>query len=230
MNHPRGFQRYLEIAFGIVAPIVCVIADPCVFRNRGWFDGAWIPYPMAAYVFIALEIAALAAWMFLPRKGPLVTLALAGSLFAGALASAGLGLRMLPLTVSGLIFLIGFLGFTPFLTALVFHLNARRAWRSIPETDRSRATREIAVLFAFLPMILAIGAEWAARYSMNRLIGQPESQESRKLARWLGSTRTDDVVLAWETEKDPDRKHKLAKLYRQLTGEDVEARLDRLRD
>src|SRR6185436_20234918 len=82
-------QRGFDLFFGILAPIFCVVADPVVFRAAGPYGKPWIPYATGAYIFIGLEILTLGAWMAIPRKGPLLSLALAGPLFAGGLAGIG---------------------------------------------------------------------------------------------------------------------------------------------
>jgi hypothetical protein len=224
-----SWQRYFDVMFGILAPIVCVVADPIVFRSGG-FGRPWIPYATGAYIFMALEILTLTVWLALPKKSPLLNVALAGPLFAGGLASIGLGIRMLPISLIGLIAVIGVLGFTPFLTGFVFLRNGLRAWRSLQGVDGLVLRREIAFLFAFLTMSMAIAGEWAGHRSVVPLIAEPNSPRALQLARWLGTSRADDLYLAWEKETDPVRKDRLAKTFREVTGQDVETRQSVLRD
>ena len=214
-----SWQRYFDIVFGIGAPIVCVFADPCIFRADGtMFRRPWIPYATGAYIFIGLEILTLAAWLALPKKSPLLNLALAGPLFIGGLASIGLGIRMLPLTLLGLIAIIGVLGLTPFLTGFVFLRNGLRAWRSLQGAEGPSHRREIALLFAFLTMSMAAGGEWAGQRSMDQLIADPDSSHARRVGRWLGGIRADEIFRAWRNETDPARKDRLGRLYREVTG------------
>ena len=224
-------QKCFDVVFGILAPVVCVVADPIVFKTSGSLTTPWISYATGAYVFIALEILTLSAWLFIPRKGPLPTLALAGPLLAGALASACLGLRMLPLSLIGLMVFIGILGFTPFVTGFVFLRNGLRAWRSLGEEHRSEFHRGIAVFFAFFTMAVAVGGQWTSDRSMAALVADPDSPRARQVVRWLGTgSQADDLVAAWEKETDPIRKERLAKTYREVTGRDVEDRQQTLRN
>ena len=241
MNDRQGFwrrqfapettarQRTFDILFGILAPIFCVVADPIVFRTSG-FGHPWIPYATGAYIFIGLEILTLTAWLAIPRKSPLLSLALAGPLLAGGLAAMGLGIRMLPLSLLGLLAIIGILGFTPFATGFVYLRNGLRAWRSLRGVEGYPLRREVAAAFAFLTMGIVVGGQWASDRSMSLLIADPDSDRARLIVRFLGGNRTDDIVSAWEKEKDPARKGRLAKLYFELTGTGIEDRQSMFRD
>src|SRR5712692_4601939 len=88
-------QTAFDVCFGIVAPILCVIYDPAVFRVEELGGRAiFVDYRLFCYAQIAVGIAALAFYLLTHRASAL----LAGILYAGALFSALLGLFMLPLT------------------------------------------------------------------------------------------------------------------------------------
>jgi len=140
---PTRRQTVFDILMGIVLPCICLVADPVVF------DGWW--YRSVAYTFVTAQMAVLAVWMLLRRRLAESAIFFTGPLMAGGLFALGVGLVMLPLTLVGMVILIGFLGLTPFFTALAFLRNAVRALR---QGARERAAPAIAgfilagVLFA----------------------------------------------------------------------------------
>jgi hypothetical protein len=138
---PRGFwrrqfgeqttraQRRFDLTFGIVLPVLCFVFDPVVFR--GWliggegFYGGWQTY---AYAVSALEMVALAAWLFRAGGAGRPPAALGGVLLAGGVFSLAVGVFILPLSLLGLVFyLVGAFGFIPFPTAVVYLRNGWRA-------------------------------------------------------------------------------------------------------
>src|SRR5687768_12115342 len=114
-------QRVFDAVAGIALPLVCLITDPGVFA--GW------PYRPVAYTFIGTEIVVLAAWLVLERRLQTSALFFAGPLVAGGGFAFALGVALLPLSVFGLLLLIGILGFTPFFTAFSFARGGLRAFR-----------------------------------------------------------------------------------------------------
>ncbi|HMH01159.1 MAG TPA: hypothetical protein VK555_07080, partial [Terriglobales bacterium] len=104
-------QQWFDVSFGMVVPLVCLYFDPTVFRSLGAGDtGLLVPFRIFAYAEIALSIAALGYFMFTRRASSM----LSGILSGGAIFSVLLGVAMFPLTMMGLVVLIGVLGFAPF--------------------------------------------------------------------------------------------------------------------
>lgn len=120
-------ERAYDLVAGIALPIVCLVADPGVFR--GW------AYRPVVYGFIGTEILVLAAWLLLQSRLRGSALYFAGPLVAGGGFAFALGVALLPLTFFGLLLLVGVLGFTPFFTA---HAFLRSGWRAF---RRGRAGR-----------------------------------------------------------------------------------------
>lgn len=129
-GRPTRRQEVHDLIFGIVLPLICLLLDPVVFRGG--------PFPVLhhyrwlAYTFIAIEMAVLAYWLTMDVRSGIGTLLLAGALAAGGLFALSLHAILLPLTLRGMIFLIGFLGLTPFLTSFVYFRNAWRAQSRYP--------------------------------------------------------------------------------------------------
>jgi hypothetical protein len=124
-------QLIFDIVFGLLAPVFCVLMDPIVFFSHAHNVRTFSPYSLYAYILIAIEIVALLLIMINQRKSATLAAILTGPLFVGAAFSIGLGIAILPLSVPGLIFGIGILGFTPFLTALVYLRNGVRSIQAV---------------------------------------------------------------------------------------------------
>jgi hypothetical protein len=225
------WQKYFDVFLGMLAPIVCLVFDPGVFRqdSLNLFDD--LPLLRAfAYVFIAIQIPALAVWLFVPRRTPILSAALGGCFVAGGVLSFALGAKMFPVTLVGMFLLIGFLGLTPFLTAFVFLRNATRALGLARTTLLVPVLTGLAIVGALVPLLPAYGAQRASAQAMARLIENPDSDAALSRVRWLGSWRRDDLVDAYEKEQHPRRKANLAKAYQKLAGERIEERIARRND
>ncbi|HEX7901935.1 MAG TPA: hypothetical protein VF950_29520 [Planctomycetota bacterium] len=146
-------QKVFDGVAGIALPLLCLLADPGVFA--GW------PYRPVVYSFIGTEIAVLAAWLALQKRLRGSALFFAGPLVAGGGFAFVLGVALLPVSVFGLLVLVGVLGFTPFFTAFAFARSGLRAFR------RGRAGRGpgavaaitlAGVLFALAPSVAVLYA------------------------------------------------------------------------
>ena len=154
-------QRRFDVAFGLVLPVLCFVFDPIVFRE--WFSdapgllGRWQFY---AYTISALEMVALAAWLFKANGGGRPPAALGGMLLAGGFFSLLVGVVLLPFSLLGLILFVGVFGFTPFFTAVVYLRNGWRAANPGRSGDGLRAGAAAAFALGF---VLALGAPALAK-------------------------------------------------------------------
>ncbi len=223
-------QRVLDWVFGIVMPIVCVVADPIVFRGFGPILGQ---YRVVAYWTIGFELAALLLWLVGGhRSGPLRAV-FGGALFVGSGLSLGIGLVLLPFSVIGLLAGIGVLGFTPLVTAYVFLGNAVQAIRQ----TRSRGAHAQIAPRAVVGAALAAGVLFTfgviAPWRMDavlRAIRQGDAPAVQVLKRWHWCVDMDRLVWAYSGETDAQGRARLAGAYREVTGEDIQQRLMMLDD
>ena len=139
-----------DLMAGVALPVLCIWYDPIVFVGRGTELLAPVRTPF--YLLIVLEIVALLGWLAYDTLTNRPSGFFAGILIVGCVAATIVGLVMLPLTLIGLLVLIGILGLTPFLTAYVCGRNVRRAWRLTAEDSR----RMHRLLFV-VGVVLAIG-------------------------------------------------------------------------
>jgi hypothetical protein len=122
---PSRWQVAFDLAAGILLPLVCLAADPIVFRGDSFMPPLLGHRALLCYAAIGTSLLALALWLLCRRPAAL----LAGFLLAGALFALLLGVFLLPFSMIGLFANgLGALGLSPFLTAFVFWRNGLRAW------------------------------------------------------------------------------------------------------
>src|ERR1051325_11624209 len=151
----RGFepavkpsQRWADFIFGILAPILCLVFDPAIFRGGFPVGSGYLSaYKPFAYAEITLSVLLLAYYL-LRQRG---SLWLSGILLGGGVFSLTLGAFMLPMTFLGLFIFIGVLGLLPFVTGYVFLRNAYRSWRTTPTiSTRNSTIIRVAVGFSLI--------------------------------------------------------------------------------
>lgn len=141
--------------FGVGLPLLCVVADPIVFSGHGSLLG---DYTIFAYALSSVSIFAMAGWLLLGDRLGWVRPFLGGFFVAGSAVSAAVGLFILPYSIMGMFLLIGFLGFTPMISAWVFFRNGLKAIRNAEaEMDRRyvwRAALLAAIWGTAVPFVL----------------------------------------------------------------------------
>ena len=225
------WQTAFDVAFGIVAPILCVAFDPGVLRPDGWeFLGALQDVRLFVYLVIALGIAAL-GYFLVTRKGSWI---LAGALYAAAVFAVFLGVVMLPMSALGLLLVVGIFGFTPFVSAFVLWRNARRCRQSA----EVRANAWLAAALGFLlmlgvPGLVQGGVATMGNRAVARVIGgagHDVSGDVRIARRMRVATRADAIVSAYQKSTDLAERARLAAAYEEITGVSMERRLGQLGD
>lgn len=231
-------QLAFDVFFGMVAPVLCFVFDPVVFKSD-FDDGLFSSYQGYAYMVSGAEILVLLTWLIWGKQlQPRAGLA-GGILMAGALFSGLIGVVILPFTLVGLFLGIGIFGFIPFLTALVYYRNGRQALQLAQNHFPDRAYLGTVALGSLLVLSAPAGVNLiASRFvsaSMNEVIhGNPQSADAAvdqiKYVRFLARPEIDKLVSAYAAETEPSRKNELKRRYSRLTGEDLEIRLRILAD
>lgn len=119
-------QRKFDWLFGVFLPIVCFVFDPIVFTNETYLGD----YKSFGYIFSFVSVMAMSAWLIWGAKLKWFNAVLAGFFSVGSLVAFGTGIIIFPISILGLIILIGALGFTPLFTTIVFLRNSVRAFRA----------------------------------------------------------------------------------------------------
>jgi hypothetical protein len=232
-------QLIFDVTVGMILPVLCLVFDPLVFRGGLMGRPMLGDYQFFAYGLIAIEIVALGVWLAMGRRAGEWCGVLGGVMIAGAAFSAVIGLLLLPLSVIGLVFIVGVLGFMPFVTAFIYWRNARRALAAAG----ARMSRAALYLTLALGAIVPVGAPAFAHWRVKRTIEVSLSEvlaggdvrtdaATRRLSylSWFIEGEFDQLVLAYDRETDPARKERLARAYREITGDDIERRLYVLND
>lgn len=233
-QEPTAKQKKFDWAYGVILPIICVAADPIVFKSAFWGGAKLGEYRAFAYLLSGVSILAMTAWLLWGKRLAGAAAPLAGLFIFGSLVSLAVGILILPLTLIGLLVLIGFFGLTPLFSALVYLRNGIRAYR---------VSKPILGLeTAFYGAALAGLFSFAIPYAMNW-----------EIKRSLSNMRTGDVAtIRWETKKlrlvwplvdfspiasiagwdeiEMSRKEELVRAYETLTGDSFEAAQRRFLD
>lgn len=119
-------QRKFDWLFGVILPVICFTFDPIVFTNATSLGS----YKSFGYILSFVSVMAMSAWLIWGAKLKWLNAFLAGLFIVGSVVSLGIGIIIFPISVLGLIILIGALGFTPLFCAVVFLRNSVRAFRA----------------------------------------------------------------------------------------------------
>lgn len=239
-DKPTRAQTVFDVCAGIILPVACLVFDPIVFRSDGWGFGPVLgPFRLFAYALIALEIAALAAWLALRGRAREWCGVLGGVMTAGAHFSLVVGVVLLPFSLLGLMLFIGVLGFSPFLAALVYWRNGRRARRAsarfLTEGPRKWLPVAAVVIVLVLPALAQLEVSRLVARSVTELASGDAARAEAAARRlglvgWAADADLDQLVWAYSKETDAARKERLARAYRGATGGDIERRLTILSD
>jgi hypothetical protein len=231
-------QQVFDVVFGVIAPILCFYFDPIVFKGALVEQSSLQSYQLFAYGVTAVEVSVLAVWLlFGTRLGGWSRL-VGGVLISGAVFSAAIGVAILPLSIIGLIIVIGIFGFIPFITAFVY---LRVGWRALMSEERtgpaswSDALLIGAILSLGIPALLSLYVSRTASHSIDVILhGSPQQAQIAltRLHRLPLIPRQDlePLIQAYMAEKDSNRKETLKDSYRLLTGEDIDTRIAIIND
>jgi hypothetical protein len=137
-NAARARRVFSDLLAGALMPIICVFFDPGVLRETqvgfppGFLDFRFLSGTELGTILILavlVQVGMLLLWQLTPRGAPSIAGFFVGSLFVGTLLAVAIGVCILPLTLIGLLLIVGFLGTMPFLTAMVYVRNLLSATR-----------------------------------------------------------------------------------------------------
>ncbi len=150
---------------GIVLPILCLIADPVVFRPDGILD---LEKSRAfVYLWIGAGIVTLVLWLSVGRRIRRISRLVACVLLLGTLCAFAIGIVLFPFSVIGLRILFGLFGFVPFFAGFVFLRNGVRAMQqaNVHSGGHSKGVKTIACLIVpimiFVALVLWVSQERA---------------------------------------------------------------------
>jgi hypothetical protein len=224
-------QQQFDLLVGIVLPIICVLLDPAIFRS--FAGGSWFlkHLRLFAYLEIGFGIVALLYYMLTRRASAF----LIGVLSANAFFAFVLGIAMLPMTLIGLLFVIGIFGLTPFFTGFVFLRNAARSWRQCSSRDsRGPAALPLALGFVLVLAVPVIFQSASFHYGNRAIVALQtgSDQDFNHAVRTLKLVHydTDELAFTYQKTNDATRRARLARAFTAITGEVVQDRLSSLND
>jgi hypothetical protein len=220
---PRSRVRDWDVALGLVLPWAMLFLDRFLFGGSeaaGSFDsvlGDWRP---AAYSGTAGFTVALGCWLARGRAPGLQ----AGILGAGATFALAVGVCLLPPSLIGVFFILGVLGFSPFLMAWSYYRCARDAWRLRAERAVLPALLGF-VLALSLPLCVQLAVERTSEHALALVRADDPAGRERgmELFRHLRQVRNlDELVLAYQDAEDDLHRQRLGEAFQQVTGREIE--------
>lgn len=238
-GEPTREQNYFDFPVGILLPILCFMFDPIVFNGDSFgFGPPWLlTYKIFTYSASGLAILALALWFLFRRRPGSWSGSFAGILLTSAAISFVIGIAILPLTLAGMMFIVGFLGLTPFLVSFVYLRNGVRAWRRGGLfSSRALLIGSLVLSSAFL-ITAPAAAQWRIKSLIERSLseaidGDPQTAEAamRRLRYFSSFIDAEPLMFIYESETNPARKARLSQVYEKITGYDIARRLSAYRD
>jgi hypothetical protein len=205
--------------FGILLPVVAVLADPAVFRGNGFLSEC----AAAGYTLILIGVVSTCYWLLSKTAGPV----LAGTLAICSFGALVIGVVLLPLSVIGaLVFGIGLLGLIPFGTAYVLCRCSMGAWAQ-SAVEKYRLLK-FGLAVTAVPIAMMVSQLGAARLvsEAERAFGNPEvrsSVSSRFLiyvAEPFGLRK--QLIVSWSQQKNPAKKQDIASAYEATFGTSIQ--------
>lgn len=232
-------QVIFDVLFGVVGPILCFGFDPIVFRGDFAGPPLFSEYQLYVYLFSGLQIVILSFWLLAGAGFQFWNELVGASLGLGAVFCFAVGIVLVPFSLMGLVIGIGVLGFTPFLTGIVYLRNSLRALRQ-PRTENSLFTRAVlflvsAIVVVGAPLLLGAGIHQTVESSIDQIVHGDVSQATAAAhrmgpLRYFAGDESNKIVTAYIQESDPARKQLLKSYYEEITGEDIEVRVRLMQD
>jgi len=213
-----------DVLFGIALPVVCLLADPGVFRGGLLVPPVLGRYAVASYVLLLPAMVFLGIWLVWQRGA----LLLAGPLLASGAVAIAIGLALLPLSLPMSLVLVGLLGLVPFGTGVAFFRNGLRAFRA---AGANRRPAFVCIIVAVLGLA-AIALPLVAQHRVDRrttavveaALSGDAGREAVAVARlrpfgWLADPHA--VTTAWRSTTDYVVQRRLARAWQNATGQDL---------
>jgi len=227
-------QVVFDVVFGILMPLACFYFDPGIIRGTG--STMLGEFSIFIYGFSGVAILTLSLWIVFGDRLRSLSPIFGGVFLAGATVSFAIAVMILPLTLIGLVFLIGVLGFVPFITGFVYLRNGLRAIGHVPQAASSTRVATV-VISAVIALALPGLAQWTAIRMVNKSMAEMIDQNSGPIDAPVARIKrlhlvidTDRIVREYEKETATARKERLGRAYKEITGEDIELRRRIMKD
>jgi hypothetical protein len=229
---PTEAQDKFDTVFAVVLPILFLVLDPIVFKGPRMLGPGYLEdYQLMAYLFCSLETGLFLTWRTFRLPLRRFSSVFGGVFFVGAIFSTVIGILILPLSLLGLMLVIGVLGFTPFVTAFVFLRNGIRAARININGAALHSRLSAAVLSGVLAFGVPVAAQAKVECDVSAAIetlisgSAPEAEAAAqrlKTHHFVSHKHSDDIVTAYANTRDPAKRALLERAYKDITGETIE--------
>lgn len=223
-------QKRFDWIFGVILPVFCFAFDPIVFETSGIGKSYLGDYKPFAYILSFVSVMAMSAFLTWGKKLKFVNGFLAGLFVTSSLVSFFIGLVILPISLIGLIVLIGALGFTPLFSSFVFFRNSIRAYLFA----KTYFTKKVLIRSSILSLIFSFIIPLVINLEIQNLIKNMKAGDVQTIHRntqylkfVAPITNFDSLLEDWRGEETPDDKQKaISEAYEKLTGENFQIKLN----
>ena len=229
---PTPAQDTFDSLFAIVLPILFLVLDPVVFKSPRFLGPAYLEdYQLLAYLFCSLEIGLFLTWRTFRLPLRRFSSAFAGAFFAGAMFSTVIGIVILPLSLLGLMFVLGVFGFTPFITAFVFLRNGVRAGRININGSALRSRLSTAALGAALVIGMPSAVHAKVEHDVSTMVATlisgsaPEAEAAAQRlmsCHYVSRKHSEEIVAAYASESNTAKRALFERTYKEITGDDLQ--------
>ncbi len=226
---PTGSQKRFDWAFGVVLPVICFYFDPLIFKGQLWGLAMFASFKPFAYLLFFASIISMTIWLLWRERLGRWAAPLAGVFVVGGFVSICVGIMIFPLSLVGLMLLIGALGFTPLITGVIYLRNASRALNAARSLDQNTiivpSLLISTALAAFVP--LAVNAEIAKSLERIKSVDQATFHKEAAKLRLAGPlVNFDQLALHYhrsdKAERESEGMRRIAEFYAEMTGGDIE--------
>lgn len=226
-------QETFDWFFGVIMPVICFAFDPIVFETIGIGKSYLGNYKPFAYILSFISVMAMSSFLIWGKKLKWVNGFLAGFFAIGGFISLIIGIVLLPISLFGLIILIGALGFTPLCSSLVFLRNSLRAFHFAQPHFQRKVLIRSAILAGLFGLITPAVINFEIQNLLNKM-KNGDVQTIRKNSQYLKFaapiTNFDLLTEGYNFQDNSDEIKAFAEEFENLTGESIEERMMRVRD
>lgn len=231
-NQPTEAQRAFDAIFGVVFPVICFELDPIVFKSAGGIFGPAYAgdYQFLVYFISAVQITAMVVWYTLGSRLGSFSAVIGFVLILGGLVSVVIGVFLLPLSLIGLILVLGILGFTPFLTGFAYIRSGVRAMRSCPPKKVYAPMVVGAIASAVITLAVPLAVNTWVQSTVSRSVTTilhnplPEADDAIDNLRRMPIRDSERrrFLSEYERQMNPDRRALIRRSYRAIFDQNIE--------
>lgn len=218
---PRSAFRdpWIAAGLGIVLPIACLYFDPIFFHSLTGYP-LLDPIKVGSYLAIGMGIVGLTGWLIWHRWNSVLT----GWLYCGCLYALLIGIAMLPITILTILIIIGLLGLSPFLTAVVFWHAARQARYEAGEAFKTAVAVCAFLVYLAIPISTQLVTTKVTNEALDEIVVGSEPATTNAIQRLRAISYLVEIRLMirrFQAEKSSPAGRRLEDAYLVVTGEKI---------